>query len=114
MLKLSKLILAELFFLILRRYFIIVAQEIKVGEAKYLAPECIFKPNTIGKDIDPLDGATVEVLSLCDVNFRRGLCNIILLHGTGVLPGLNERLTLEIKKRFQGFIEVKVISIPEK
>lgn len=87
---------------------------IKVGEARYLASECIFKPNTIGKDIDPLDGAIVEVLSLCDVNFRRGLCNNILLYGTAVLPGLNERLTLEIKKKFQGDIKVKVYNIPEK
>jgi actin len=82
-----------------------------IRESHYMASECIFKPLLVGKDSEALDEAIVNVLSLCEVNFRRGLCNNIVLFGSVVLPGLSERLQLEIQKRFQGKIEVKVSSI---
>ncbi len=84
---------------------------IEYGESRYLASECIFKPILVGKDSEALDGAIVSVLSQCEVNFRRGLCNNIVLYGSAVLPGLSERLQLEIQKNFQGAIEVNVSSL---
>ena len=83
----------------------------KIGESRYMASECIFKPILVGKDSEALDEAIMSVLSQCEVNFRRGLCNNIVVYGSAVLPGLNERLQLEIQKKFQGDIEVNVSSI---
>ena len=84
---------------------------IKVGKASFLAPECFFKPITIGKDIDPLGEAIVKIVGLCDMSMRKELIANIILSGTEVLPGLNERLTLEIKKKFSESIEVKIHNI---
>ena len=83
----------------------------KIRESHYLASECIFKPSLVGKDSEALDGAIVSVLSQCEVNFRRGLCNNIVVYGPAVFPGLSERLQLEIQKKFQGAIEVNVSSL---
>ena len=85
--------------------------EIKIGESRYMASECIFNPILVGKDSEALDGAIMSVLSQCEVNFRRGLCNNIVVYGSAVLPGLSERLQLEIQKKFQGAIEVNVSSL---
>ncbi|MBY8985913.1 MAG: hypothetical protein KGD65_12640 [Candidatus Lokiarchaeota archaeon] len=79
-----------------------------IGESRYMVSECIFKPILVGKDCEGLDGAIIGVLSQCEVNFRRGLCNNIMVYGSAVFPGLSERLQLEIKKKFQGTIEVHV------
>ncbi len=83
----------------------------KIRESHYMASECIFKPNLVGKDSEALDGAIVSVLSQCEVNFRRRLCNNIVVYGSAVLPGLSERLQLEIQKKFQGSIEVNVSTL---
>ena len=83
----------------------------KISESQYMASECIFKPGLAGKDCEGLDGAIVNVLSLCEVNFRRGLCNNIMVYGPAVFRGLSERLQLEIQKKFQGKIEVNVSSL---
>ncbi len=81
---------------------------IKIRESHYMASECIFKPSLVGKDSEGLDGAIMSVLSQCEVNFRRGLCNNIVVYGPAVFHGLSERLQLEIQKKFQGAIEVNV------
>jgi len=83
----------------------------KIRESHYMASECIFNPILVGKDSESLDGAIISVLSQCDVNFRRGLCNNIVVYGPAVFPGLSERLQLEIQKKFQGTIEVNVSSL---
>ena len=83
----------------------------KIRESDYMASECIFKPSLVGKDSEALDGAILSVLSQCEVNFRRGLCNNIMVYGPAVFPGLSERLQLEIQKKFQGSIEVNVSSL---
>ena len=83
----------------------------KLRESHYMAAECIFKPSLVGKDSEALDGAIVSVLSQCEVNFRRGLCNNIVVYGPAVPRGLSERLQLEIQKKFQGTIEVTVSSL---
>ena len=85
--------------------------EKKIRESHYMASECIFKPSLVGKDCESLDGAILSVLSQCEVNFRRGLCNNIVVYGSAVSPGLSERLELEIQKKFQGAIEVNVSSL---
>ncbi|MCK4384440.1 MAG: hypothetical protein KAW66_14160 [Candidatus Lokiarchaeota archaeon] len=83
----------------------------KIKESHYMASECIFKPGLVGKDCEALDGAIMSVLSQCEVNFRRGLCNNIVVYGPAVFPGLSERLQLEIQKKFQGKIEVNISSL---
>nr|AKC94956.1 putative actin-related protein [uncultured organism] len=82
-----------------------------IRESHYMASEGIFKPGLVGKDCEALDEAIISVLSLCEVNFRRGLCNNIMIYGSAVLRGLSERLQFEIQKKFQGKVEVNVSSL---
>ncbi|KKL69712.1 hypothetical protein LCGC14_2112200 [marine sediment metagenome] len=83
----------------------------KLRESNYKASECIFKPSLVEKDSDSLDSAIMSVLSKCEVNFRRGLCNNIVVYGPAVFRGLRDRLRLEIQKNLKGSIEVKVIHL---
>ena len=83
----------------------------KLRESHYMAAECIFKPSLVGKDSEALDGVILSVLRMCEVNFRRGLCNNIVVYGPALPRGLSERLQLEIQKKFQGSIEVNVSSL---
>ena len=83
----------------------------KIRESHYMASECIFKPSLVGKDSEALDGVILSVLRMCEVNFRRGLCNNIVVYGPALPRGLSERLQLEIQKKFQGSIEVNVSNL---
>ncbi len=83
----------------------------KLRESHYMAAECIFKPSLVGKDSEALDGVILSVLRMCEVNFRRGLCNNIVVYGPALPRGLSERLQLEIQKKFQGSIEVSVSTL---
>ncbi len=84
---------------------------IYVEESRYLAPECLFNPSLLGKDIDPLDDIIVKVIGLCDIQSRRELFSNIILSGNAVLPGLNERLRLEIKALIPDFVEVNIQNV---
>ena len=81
---------------------------IYVSESRFQAPECLFNPILLGKDIDPLDDAIVKIIGLCDIQSRRKLFGNIILSGSALLPGLNERLQLEIKQLIPEFVEVRI------
>ena len=84
---------------------------IYIGESRYLAPECLFNPSLLGKDIDPLDDTIVKVIGLCDIQSRRELFSSIILSGNALLPRLNERLQLEIKELIPDFVEVNIQNV---
>ncbi|KKN20073.1 hypothetical protein LCGC14_0939240 [marine sediment metagenome] len=84
---------------------------IYVEGSRYLAPECLFNPSLLGKDIDPLDDIIVKIIGLCDIQSRRELFSNIILSGSALLPGLNERLQLEIKHLIPDFVEVNIQNV---
>ncbi|KKM89257.1 hypothetical protein LCGC14_1250520 [marine sediment metagenome] len=86
---------------------------IYVEESRFLAPECLFNPSLLGKDIDPLDDTIVKTIGLCDIQSRRELFGNIILSGSALLKGLNERLQLEIKELIPEFVEARIQNVKQ-
>lgn len=83
-----------------REYMLPDGELIRVGIERFMAPECLFNPSVIGKEIPPLDDLIVGTISECEVDLRRELYgNIVLSGGTTMFPGIKERLTKEIKEQ---------------
>jgi len=96
-------------------YMLPDGETITVGVERFLAPECFFTPNVVGKDIEALDDVIVNCIKNCDVDLRRDLYgNIVLSGGSTMYPGLKERLTREIKEQIPSSVEVKIIAPPER
>ena len=98
-----------------KMYMLPDGETISIGLERFLAPECLFNPNVIGKELDPIDDVIVGAIGECDVELRRELySNIVLSGGTTMFPGLKERLTKEIKEQIPESVDVKIISPPER
>jgi actin-related protein len=82
---------------------------------RYLAPECLFKPYMIGKEINSLHEKVIEAISLCDMNLHKELySNIILSGGSSKFPGFKERLEREISKLVPNSMEVSIYAPSER
>ncbi len=90
-------------------------EEIKIKGERFIAPECLFKPVLIGKEINSLPENIIEAISLCDMNLHKDFYNnIILSGGTSSFPGIKERLKHEIIKRIPTSIGVNIIASPKR
>lgn len=84
---------------------------IKIKRERFMAPECLFNPRLIGKEIPSLSENIVESISKCDMNLQRALYgNIILSGGSSNFPGIKGRLLSEISKNVPETVQVKVIT----
>ena len=85
--------------------------EIQLLSEQIIAPECLFKPYLIGKEIMSLPETIVEAISQCDLNLRKELFNnIVLSGGTTNFPGLKQRLKKEIIDIITEKMEVNVFA----
>ncbi len=90
-------------------------EEIKLKSEQFMAPECLFQPYIIGKELPSLHESIIAAISLCDMNLRREFySNIILSGGSSNFPGLKERIKNEISKRVPESIEVNIIAPQER
>ena len=90
-------------------------ETITIGLERFLAPECLFNPSVVGKELPALDDVIVEAISECDVDLRRELySNIVLSGGSTMFPGIKERLLKEIKEQVADSMDVKIIAPPER
>jgi len=88
-------------------------EDIKIKDERFTAPECLFNPIMIGKEIPSLSENIIESISLCDMNLQRALYgNIILSGGSSNFPGIKERLLNEISKHVPESVEVNIIAPP--
>jgi actin len=98
-----------------KSYMLPDGETISVGIERFLAPECLFNPSVIGKELDPLDDLIVGAISECDVDLRRELFgNIVLSGGSTMFPGIKERLNKEIKEQIPDSVDVRIVSPPER
>jgi actin-related protein len=90
-------------------------EEIKVKGERFKAPECLFRPVLVGKELNPLHEYIIEAISSCDRNLQAELYrNIILSGGSSKFPGLKDRLKFEISRLVPNSIEVNVITPPKR
>ena len=88
---------------------------IKLGIERFMAPECLFNPSLMGKEMESLADVIVGSISECDVDLRRDFySNIVLSGGTTMFPGIKARLTKEIKERIPETIDLKISAPPER
>jgi actin beta/gamma 1 len=98
-----------------KSYMLPDGETINVGVERFLAPEALFNPAVIGKELEPLDDVVVSSISDCDVDLRRDLySNIVLSGGSTMFPGIKERLTKEIKEQIPESVDVKIVTPPER
>ncbi len=98
-----------------KAYMLPDGEIVKVGVERFLAPECLFNPSVIGKELPPMDDLVVNAIDECDVDLRRDLySNIVLSGGSTMFPGIKERLTKEIREQIPESVDVKIIAPPER
>jgi actin beta/gamma 1 len=98
-----------------KSYMLPDGETITIGIERFLAPESLFNPSVLGKELTPLDNTIVGAVSECDVDLRRDLySNIVLSGGSTMFPGIKERLTREIKEQVPDSMDVKIIAPPER
>ncbi|TFF98553.1 MAG: actin, cytoplasmic 2 [Promethearchaeota archaeon] len=100
---------------IIKNYTLPNGETIKINEERFIAPECIFKPQMIGYKSDPLEEIIIEVISECKTEVQSDLFKkIILTGGTSLFPTLKERLRMEIQKKIYKPMDVNIIANPER
>merc|ERR1712083_1167657 len=90
-------------------------QEITVGDERFRCPEVLFKPNLIGLESEGIHKLTYNSIMKCDVDIRRDLYgNTVLSGGSTMFPGIDVRLTKEMKQLAPASIKVRIIAPAER
>ena len=98
-----------------KSYMLPDGEVIDIGIERFLAPESLFNPSVLGKELDPLDDVIVDTISECEVDLRRDLySNIVLSGGSTMYPGIKDRLTKEIREQIPESVDIKIITPPER
>ena len=90
---------------------------ITVKDQQFRGPECLFKPDLVGKESGGFGQLCFDSIMKSDIDIRKDLYeNIILSGGTSMFRGLPERLEKEVKERAPEAMKgiVKVIATPER
>lgn len=99
-----------------RSYTLPDGNVIKIGDEMFRAPEVLFDPELIGKEIKGIDQAVFDSIQKTDIDVRKDLyANIVLSGGTTMIKHLDKRLEKELnilKPSRMG--KVKIIALPER
>ena len=88
---------------------------ITVGNERFRCPEALFKPSVLGKEFGGIQQQLFDTIMNCDIDLRKDLyANVVMSGGTTMYPGINERMTAELKKLAPVSIDVRVITPPER
>jgi len=88
---------------------------VNFGNQQIRCAEVLFKPQMIGKDFAGVDKAAYSTIQACDIDVRRDLYeNILLSGGSTMFPGLNDRITKEVKNLANASVNVKCIAPAER
>ena len=83
--------------------------KIEVGNERFRAPECLFRPSLIGTEGIGIHKLLLNSLFSCDIDNRKHLSENIILSGGNVLfPGFTERLHDELEHRMQDGIKCEI------
>jgi len=93
--------------------------EIALSQERFMAPEVMFDPSLIGKDLPGVHEALIESILSCDITIRGELISrIILSGGNTMFPGFKERIEREVerdlKARGMKDVGVEVLAVPER
>ena len=83
---------------------------LQVGQARFRAPEVLFKPDLIGEECEGIHEVLMYSIQKSDMDLRKMLYqNIVLSGGSTLFKGFGDRLLLEIKKNVAKDMKIRVI-----
>ena len=98
-----------------RSYELPDGQVISVGDSKFKAPEILFNPSLANLDQNGIAGLCYDSMMTCDVDIRKELYeNMVIMGGSTMFPGFQERLQKEVAALAPSAIAVRVIAPPER
>ena len=87
-------------------------QKVSIGCERSQAPEVLFQPHLMGKDICGIHELLFQSINCCDIDLRRDLYNNTIITGWPTLfPGLHERLMTELRI-LAPTTRVKAVTLP--
>mmetsp|Transcript_115239 Transcript_115239/g.358868 ORF Transcript_115239/g.358868 Transcript_115239/m.358868 type:complete len:378 (+) Transcript_115239:62-1195(+) len=82
---------------------------------RFRVPEVMFDPMIAGRELPGIHQATYKCINACDIDLRKDLYkNIVLSGGNTMFPGIDTRLTKELKALAPQKIDVKVVASPQR
>jgi len=89
--------------------------KVKLTHERFRVPEVLFDPLMSGRELLGIHQATYTSIQKCDIDLRRDLFkNIVLSGGNTMFPGIDTRLTNELKALAPQKIDVKVVANPQR
>ena len=82
---------------------------LEVGQARFRAPEVLFKPDLIGEESEGIHEVLMYSIQKSDMDLRKMLYqNIVLSGGSTLFKGFGDRLLQEIKKNVAKDMKIRV------
>jgi len=98
-----------------KTYMLPDGNTVTIGDERFRIPEGLFNPALIGKEISGIQNLIFECVNKCDIDLKKPLFeNVVLSGGTTMLPGIDNRLTAELKALVPDLVEPKVSGPPER
>lgn len=90
-------------------------QEVVIGVERFKAPEAMFQPNFVGKDVPGVSQSTEESIKKCDLDIRRALYeNVMMSGGSTMYRGIRRRLEKDLKNGAPASARVVVAADPQR
>lgn len=84
----------------------------KIGPARFRAPEVLFRPDLLGEECEGIHEVLMYAIQKSDMDLRKILYqNIVLSGGSTLLKGFGDRLLSELKKSLPKDSKIRVITI---
>lgn len=81
----------------------------QIGQARFRAPEVLFKPDLIGEECEGIHEVLMYSIQKSDMDLRKMLYqNIVLSGGSTLFKGFGDRLLQEIKKNVAKDMKIRV------
>ncbi|XP_075047816.1 actin-5-like [Mixophyes fleayi] len=88
---------------------------ITIGSQLFRAPEILFAPINVGIEAPGIHELLFKSIMKCPIDIRRNLYSSIVLSGGSTLfPGLDERISTEMKHLVPNGVPIKLISPPDR
>eukprot|EP00035_Acanthoeca_spectabilis_P018409 m.391049 g.391049 ORF g.391049 m.391049 type:complete len:416 (-) comp16758_c2_seq2:2374-3621(-) len=104
-----------------RPYELPEGQVITIGSERFQAAEPLFTPTLIQPDLydeERIAGRVDRVISKCHPDIKKDMfANVVLSGGTTILPGMEDRLQMELEQRLPNTLvpwKVKIVAQPER
>lgn len=82
---------------------------LQIGQARFRAPEVLFRPDLIGEECEGIHEVLMYAIEKSDMDLRKILYqNIVLSGGSTLLKGFGDRLLLELKKSVPKDLKIRV------